>query len=84
MYLLNNDFTDYCEYYYGKDGKYVTGKKFATREQLIEAINIYKTECKDNGNLWGGGDTVDRERVATILVDTFDLDINDYLMWRVS
>jgi len=83
MSLLQGDFTDYCEYYYGKDGLYVIGKKFATREQLIEAINIYKTQCKDNGNLWGGGDTVDRERVATILIDSFGCDVNAYPTWRI-
>ena len=83
MSLLNGNFTDYCEYYYGKDGGYATGEKFATREQIIEAISIYKSECENNEDLWGGGDTVDRERVATILVDTFGLDINDFPMWRI-
>ena len=86
MSLLQGDFTDYCEYYYGKDGLYVIGKKFATREQLIRAISIYKSQCErfiGNEGLWGGGDSVDRDRVATILVDTFGLDINDCPTWRV-
>ena len=72
MSLLNGDFTDYCEYYYGKDGELAPGKKFATREQLIEAIDIYKAQCSINQ--WGGGDTVDRQRVAEILIDNFGID----------
>lgn len=81
-------FVDYCAMFYGK-GQMYAQRDFATKEQIREATNIYlmrgdekffvdlsdidPTEYRKHR--WGGGDTVDREIVAGILVDELGVDL---------
>ena len=74
------NFADYCEMFYG-EGQLYGENGHATREQIMEAINIYLMRGDeeffiDSEHRWGGGDTVDREIVAGILMN--ELDINLY------
>ena len=60
-------FVDYIEDFYGKYGIYDLG---ATRQDCKEACLIYLIALATNGEelgTWGGGDTVDRERVRVVL-----------------
>lgn len=74
-----NEFADYCEMFYG-EGQMYAEREFATRDQIMEAINIYLMRDDDlffidGEHRWGGGDTVDREIVAGILVEEIGVDL---------
>jgi len=74
------NFADYCEMFYG-EGQMYGQYGYATREEIMEAINIYLMRGDekffyDGEHRWGGGDTVDREIIADILIE--ELDINLY------
>lgn len=60
-------FIDYVYAFYGKDGIYA--EQFDNdgfkREEIEKAVNKYLKEVTPTN--WGGGDTIDRERVRTIL-----------------
>jgi hypothetical protein len=73
------NFADYCEMFYG-EGQMYADRDFATREQIMEATNIYLMRGDeqffiDGEHRWGGGDTVDREIVAGILVEELGVDL---------
>ena len=62
-------FTDYCLSFYGEDGIYADD--FAegplTRKEIVNATNVVLAKCEDDSvdnYTWGGGDSLDRERVA--------------------
>jgi hypothetical protein len=59
-------FVDYIEDFYGKNGIYDLG---ATRQDCKEACLIYLIAlATDLGPCtWGGGDSIDRERVRVVL-----------------
>jgi hypothetical protein len=55
----------------------------ANREQIMEAINIYLMRGDeeffiDGEHRWGGGDTVDREIIAGILMEEFDINLYNW------
>ena len=82
------EFADYCEMFYG-EGQMYAQRDFATREQIMEAINIYLMSGREEfmvdlsdidpteyrKHKYGGGDTVDRETVAGILIDELGVDL---------
>lgn len=61
-----NDFRDYVHMFYGKDAIYDLGCGIP---DIQEAIIQYAVKCMDIAGHWGGGDSVDRERVRAILED---------------
>lgn len=74
-----NGFVDYCLMFYGKGEMYAT-RGYATREQVVAATDIYLTRGDkefffEGEHRWGGGDTVDREIVAGILVNELLVDL---------
>lgn len=60
------DFRDYVHSFYGKNGIYDLGCGIPDIEA---AIVKYAVKCMDVPQHWGGGDSVDRERVRYILED---------------
>jgi hypothetical protein len=56
-------FIDYLMAFYGKQG--LEKHYEMTREDAIKYTKIYKDLFP---NLWGGGDSLDREKVATLYV----------------
>jgi hypothetical protein len=65
-------FVNYVFRFYGPGGVYPLDETGATREQVIEATNEY-LQSDEGKNHFGGGDTVDRERVRDILINKFNL-----------
>ena len=68
-----NEFIDYVwDFYNPEEGLYPI--KGLTKEDIVDAFNIY-IERIEKGDLeyvhysWGGGDTLDRERVRDIILD---------------
>tara|TARA_R110002153_G_scaffold27498_14_gene85427 strand:+ start:729 stop:974 length:246 start_codon:yes stop_codon:yes gene_type:complete len=61
-----NEFRDYVHMFYGKDGVYDLG---CSIPDIQSAIMEYMTRLVivENGMTWGDGDSLDRERVRTIL-----------------
>ena len=65
------EFVDYVFDFYGaEDAIYPMG---ATKEQISVATLDYLDQCRDNADLWGYGDSLDRERVRDILISKFNL-----------
>lgn len=72
-------FVDYCEMFYGEGQMYAI-RDFATRDQIWGAMQIYHTRGDEQffiegEHRWGGGDTIDREIVAGILMNEFNVDL---------
>jgi hypothetical protein len=81
-------FVDYCAKFYG-EGQMYAQRDFATKAQIREATNIYLMSNREEffvdlsdidpteyrKHKWGGGDTVDRETVAGILVNELGVDL---------
>ena len=69
-----NDFINYCLDFYGKGGLYDQGR---TKEQIAYATTVYLDacsyyeQCDYEGMTWGGGDSLDRERVRDIMNDYY-------------
>tara|TARA_R110000824_G_scaffold88660_2_gene217920 strand:- start:1302 stop:1808 length:507 start_codon:yes stop_codon:yes gene_type:complete len=61
------DFDDYVKSFYGKTGLYNLG---VSDKDIDNAINEYIEETR-TGFTWGGGDSVDRERVRDILIRNY-------------
>jgi hypothetical protein len=57
-------FRDYVHLFYGKDGVYDLG---CSIPDIEVAIMDYMVQCANIPKYWGGGDSVDRERVREIL-----------------
>ena len=74
-----NEFIDYCLSFYGMGGIYPENKR--TKEQIAYATTLYLDACayyegledKDQYHVmtWGGGDSLDRERVRDIMNDYY-------------
>lgn len=60
------DFRDYVHSFYGKDAIYDLGCGIPDIET---AIMKYAYRCMTGARVWGGGDSIDRERVRYILED---------------
>lgn len=60
------EFRDYVHCFYGKDGVYDLGCGIPDIET---AIMKYVYRCMIGERAWGGGDSIDRERVRYILED---------------
>ena len=73
-------FVDYCLMFYGK-GEIYGQRGYATEEQIVAATDIYLTRGDEKffnfegDHLWGGGDTVDRETIAEILIEEFNVEL---------
>ena len=65
-----NEFIDYVLSFYGKGGLYDQGR---TKEQIAYATTVYLDACAyyEENNMpnmtWGGGDSLDRERVRDLM-----------------
>ena len=65
-----NEFIDYVLSFYGKGGLYDQGR---TKEQIAFATTMYLDACAyyEENNMpnmtWGGGDSLDRERVRDLM-----------------
>ena len=70
-----NDFINYCLEFYGQGGLYPENKR--TKEQIAYATTLYLDacsyyeQCDYEGMTWGGGDSLDRERVRDIMNDYY-------------
>ena len=70
-----NDFINYCLDFYGQGGLYPENKR--TKEQIAYATTLYLDacsyyeKCDYEGMTWGGGDSLDRERVRDIMNDYY-------------
>ena len=65
------EFVDYVFDFYGaEDAIYPMG---ATKNQITDATYEYLDQCRDDADLWGYGDSLDRERVRDILINKFNL-----------
>jgi hypothetical protein len=61
------EFQNYCLEFYGKNGIYFDELKGGVSPKLMsKAIKIYFLSMNDL-RTWGGGDSLDRERVRQIL-----------------
>lgn len=61
------EFQNYCLGFYGKNGIYSDELKGGVSSNLMsKAIQIYLLSINEMRN-WGGGDSLDRERVRGIL-----------------
>ena len=73
-------FVDYCEMFYG-EGQMYANRDHATRDQIWGAMLTYlqgndeRFLYEGGTHRWGGGDTIDREIVAGILIDDFGVDL---------
>ena len=65
-----NEFINYCLDFYGQGGLYDQGR---TKEQIAFATTVYLDACSyyEENNMpgmnWGGGDSLDRERVRVLM-----------------
>ena len=71
MIMANfNEFINYCLDFSGKGGLYDQGR---TKEQIAFATTVYLDACAyyEENNMpnmtWGGGDSLDRERVRDLM-----------------
>ncbi len=72
-----NDFINYVLDFYGWNGLYDQGR---TKEQIAYATTMYLDACSyyeqnpdlPQGVTWGGGDSLDRERVRDIMNELYD------------
>ena len=71
-----NEFINYCLDFYGVAGIYPENKR--TKEQVayattlyLDACSYYETMTEYEGFTWGGGDSLDRERVRDIMNDYY-------------
>ena len=72
------EFQEYVFSFYGKDGLHADAfDGGATTEEILLATNQYLTFCARNTDLWGGGDTADREYVRDIMLYHRGVDIDD-------
>jgi len=78
------DFIDYIFSFYGcpDDVLYplIKDNRMVTKNEIYQAIKVYnaKLQTASAGSFytWGGGDSLDRERVRDILISDFDFVLN--------
>ena len=78
------EFTDYVFSFYGSDDalypmRHNDTNQLVTKYEIMLAIDLYLKECKRRKNdqvpfTYGGGDSLDRERVRDILIKSFNFD----------
>ena len=68
-------FFDYVYSYYGKGGLYARDFKNGgfDRKTIERAIMVYIDDVRKGKTEWGGGDSIDRERVRTILQPSYSM-----------
>ena len=75
-----NEFINYVYSFYGADDRLYDltyNNKLVTKEDIFAAFRIYQSRLfnayfSDNMRYsWGGGDSLDRERVRDILIEDF-------------
>ena len=70
-----NEFIDYVWSFYGEHSDTIYPIKGLTKKDILEAFNTY-VERFEKGDLeyvhysWGGGDSLDRERVRDIILES--------------
>ena len=74
-----NDFVDYVWSFYGEHSDTIYPIKGLTKQDILDALNVYQKRINvaesNNGRWfnvsysWGGGDSLDRERVRDILLE---------------
>ena len=81
--MMNNlqEFIDYVWLFYGEHSETIYPIKGLTKQDIFDAFKIYRKriqEAESNNGLWynvsyswGGGDSLDRERVRDILIEDF-------------
>lgn len=68
-----NRFVDYVDGFYGKKGIYAEDLDGGfTKAEIKKAVNKYVENLNANGT-WGGGDSLDRERVRQILQPSYKM-----------
>lgn len=71
MFKELQEFGDYVNSFYGQGGIYAKSD-YATVQQIETAIMTYMSRLTDSVT-WGGGDSLDRERVSVILTDELNV-----------
>lgn len=72
--MKTEDFRAYCASFYSPGGVYSMG---ATHSQIASATITYIERLKTSQTeTWGGGDSLDRERVRDILIQNFGLEMS--------
>ena len=79
MFTLD-EFIDYVLSFYGEHSDTIYPIKGLTRQDILEAYNVYQVRIRvaksNNGRwfnvsyCWGGGDSLDRERVRDIILES--------------
>ena len=72
--IEKSNFISYVDdFYNAKSGIYPI--KGMTLKMIIIAVNKYMNSCEENlWKTWGGGDSLDRERVRDIILDDNNLE----------
>ena len=78
MFTLD-EFVDYVWSFYGEHSDTIYPIKGLTKQDILDAVNVYQKRINvaesNNGRWfnvsysWGGGDSLDRERVRDIILD---------------
>jgi len=70
--IEKRNFISYVDSFYNvKSGLYPI--KGLTLKMIVAAVYEYYHECDDKWSTWGGGDSLDRERVRDIILDDNNL-----------
>ena len=81
-----NEFINYVYSFYGASDRLYDltyDGKLVTKEDIFAAVKVYQQRLfnayfsENMRYTWGGGDSLDRERVRDILIDNFHFSIID-------
>ena len=70
-----NEFIDYVWAFYGEHSETIYPIKGLTKKDILDAFKVYRKRIQaaesNNNDLysWGGGDSLDRERVRDIILE---------------
>ena len=75
--MMNNlqEFIDYVWLFYGEHSETIYPIKGLTKDDILDAFKVYCRRIQDAEKdinpyyTWGGGDSLDRERVRDIILD---------------
>jgi len=71
--IEKSNFISYVDSFYNvKSGLYPI--KGLTLKMIVAAVYEYYHECDDKWSTWGGGDSLDRERVRDIILEDNNLE----------
>ena len=75
-----DEFVDYVWSFYGENSDTIYPIKDLTKQHILDALNVYQKRINvaesNNGGWfnvsysWGGGDSLDRERVRDIILES--------------